>query len=222
MHLAANSNYPRTPARVPIRHCDNSAATPYLLSVRKDRGYPVFSASRSPAEDVEGHAVGEDRSGPRSVMGRQRLIDNVKEALGNVASQTRAVSGRAAKPLAGKHLRRVAQRRLRPATDPPPSGLPSSRPSPRRPRRGRQQPPRPAPESQRLRRRPPKPPAARRPRRRRQQPPRPAPGKPPQRRRRPKHPAGRKPRPGRPRPRLSRRRLLPRNPIRSNESHPAR
>ena len=30
-------------------------------------------------------------------MARQRLIDNVKEALGNVASQTRAVSGRAAK-----------------------------------------------------------------------------------------------------------------------------
>jgi hypothetical protein len=60
-------------------------------------GYPVFSASRSPAEDVEAHAVGEDRSGPRSVMARQRLIDNVKEALGNVASQTRAVSGRAAK-----------------------------------------------------------------------------------------------------------------------------
>ena len=60
-------------------------------------GYPVFSANRSPAEDVEAHAVGEDRSGPRSVMARQRLIDNVKEALGNVASQTRAVSGRAAK-----------------------------------------------------------------------------------------------------------------------------
>jgi hypothetical protein len=60
-------------------------------------GYLVFSASRSPAEDVEAHAVGEDRSGPRSVMARQRLIDTVKEALGNVASQTRAVSGRAAK-----------------------------------------------------------------------------------------------------------------------------
>ncbi|HUO36338.1 MAG TPA: hypothetical protein VMU34_00050 [Mycobacterium sp.] len=30
-------------------------------------------------------------------MARQCLIDNVKEALGNVASQTRAVSGRAAK-----------------------------------------------------------------------------------------------------------------------------
>ena len=56
-----------------------------------------LSASRSPAEGVQAHAVGEDRSGPRSVMVRQRLIDNVKEALGNVASQTRAASGRAAK-----------------------------------------------------------------------------------------------------------------------------
>ena len=57
----------------------------------------ALSASRSPTEGVQAHAVGEDRSGPGSVMARQRLIDNVKEALGNVASQTRAAGERAAK-----------------------------------------------------------------------------------------------------------------------------
>ena len=45
---------------------------------------------------------------------RQRLIDNVKEALGNVASQTRAVGERAAK-LIGREPAKKATRKAAPA-----------------------------------------------------------------------------------------------------------
>jgi hypothetical protein len=61
--------------------------------------------NRSPAERVEAHAVRKTDAFPGISMARQRLIDNVKAALGNVASKTRAAGERAAKAV-GVQVRR--------------------------------------------------------------------------------------------------------------------